>query len=180
MYLTQWPYLSPSLQYFITWYHSLCRPTSDLPVSQIGHLILLSISNLSSTRPLLHIISLLRKEHALLVQLQRLSKMNPSRPKLPRRHTQRQALRSARCQEYSQTRGPQIKNSNQDIDSAFDLEGDSGYGSYSNPEAEAEAEAEARYYDAMMDKFEEEEPTLSNPGDSTLDMMEIEKRNWQK
>jgi hypothetical protein len=31
-----------------------------------------------------------------------------------------------------------------------------------------------------MDKFEEEGPTLSNPGEGTLDMMRVEKQNWQK
>ena len=83
--------------------------------------------------------------------------MNFSRSKLPRRHTQRQALRSAR-----------------NADSVSDLERDSGYSSHSN------LEAEARYYDQMMDKFEEEGPTLSNPGEGTLDMMRVEKQNWQK
>jgi hypothetical protein len=68
--------------------------------------------------------------------------------------------------------------SNWDTDSVSDRERDSGYSSHSNHEVEAEAEA--RYYDQMMDKFEEEGPTLSDPGDGTLDMMRGEKRNWQK
>jgi hypothetical protein len=129
------------------------------------------------------------KPIALLAQLRRSSEMNPSRSRLPRRHTQRQALRSARnaapqCNLQSQgCFGAQERwarknklDSNWDINSVSDLERDSGYGSRSNHEAETEA----RYYDQMMDKFEEEGPTLSNPGDSTLDMMQGEKRNWKK
>ena len=114
--------------------------------------------------------------------------MNSSRSKLPRRHTQRQALHSARntaprydlqSREHPQAQKPWTRrnnkpDSNWDTDSVSDLEQDSRYSSHSN------LEAEARYYDQMMDKFEEEGPILSNPGDRTIDMMAIEKRNWQK
>jgi hypothetical protein len=85
--------------------------------------------------------------------------------KLPRRHAQRQALCSTR--NAAPRHGIASKS-----DSDLDL--DSGYSSHSNPEAEA------RYYDQMMDKFEKEGPTLSNPVESTRDMMEKEKRNWQE
>ena len=114
--------------------------------------------------------------------------MNSSRSKLPRRHTQRQALHSARnaaprydlqSREHPQAQEPRTRRNNEpdsnwDTDSVSDLERDSGYSSHSN------LEAEARYYDQMMDKFEEEGPTLSNPGEGTLDMMWVEKQNWQK
>ena len=106
--------------------------------------------------------------------------MNPLPSQLPRRHAQRQALRSTRNAALrSQVRGSRIRRNNKsgsnwDIDSVSDLDRDSGYNSHSN------SETEARYYDQMMDKFEEEGPALSNPGDSTLVKMEIEKRNWQK
>jgi hypothetical protein len=116
--------------------------------------------------------------------------MKSSKSRLPRRHVQRQALCSARnaapqCDlqslRHSEAQELQIRrnnrsDSNWDINSVSDLERDSGYSSRSNHEAETEA----RYYDQMMDKFEEEGPTLSNPGDSTLDMMQGEKRNWKE
>jgi hypothetical protein len=79
-----------------------------------------------------------------------LEQMNPSQPRLPRCHMQRQALRSARnaasrcdlqSQEHPQAREPHIErhnilDSHLDIDSVSDLEQDSGYSSYSNLEAE--------------------------------------------
>ncbi|KAI9763366.1 MAG: hypothetical protein M1840_000558 [Geoglossum simile] len=89
--------------------------------------------------------------------------MNPSQSELPRRHAQRQSLLASRQVQKSKRSG-----------STSDLERDSGYYSHSN------SEDEARYYDRMMAKFAEEGPTLSNPGESTLDMMETEMRNWRE
>ncbi|KAH0559988.1 hypothetical protein GP486_003490 [Trichoglossum hirsutum] len=104
------------------------------------------------------------------------SQMSSSRPRLPRRHIQRQALHSARnvAPQKLRTGRNNKLDSSLDTDFVSNLERDSKYSSHSN------LEDEARYYDQMMEKFEEEGPTLSNPGESTLDMMRAEKRQWKK
>ena len=109
--------------------------------------------------------------------------MNSLWSKLPWRHTQRQALHSARnaalqydlqSREHPQAQELWTRKHNEPDSNWDTVEQDSGYSSHSN------LEAEARYYDQMMDKFEEEGPTLSNPDEGTLDIMRVEKQNWQK
>lgn len=108
--------------------------------------------------------------------------------RLARRYAQRQVLRRGRneapprdlpSQEPHRAREPRVRRNNRsdfnwNIEpSDPDLDGDFGHNS------QADSDEEAKYYDEKMAQFEEEGPTLSNPGDDTREMMEKEERKWQ-
>lgn len=58
------------------------------------------------------------------------------------------------------------------------LNQDSGYNSQSD--LEFGTDAEASYYQQMMNEFEAEGVTLSNPSDETKAMMEAELERWEQ
>lgn len=60
----------------------------------------------------------------------------------------------------------------------FGLNQDSGYNSQSD--LEFGTDAEASYYQQMMNEFEAEGVTLSNPSDETKAMMEAELERWEQ
>ena len=72
--------------------------------------------------------------------------------------------------------------SNSIPDSSHDTIKDSGYNSQSNGDSDSDSagEVEAVDVEQMIQEFEEEGVTLSNPCDATKRMMEAELERWEE